>query len=196
MRAQVDHVSRRYAHELRRAVALGGLAMLIAGIVALTDTLTARSITVAPAALLVVGGAALAVRVALAPRSLWAGGLKGDLFLLGIALIAGGLIEMLHAIDLLFGDAPHLGLAATLAIGATWLLTRTSRGFRVEARVVGALRLVGGLMVVASGSALVGIAVGDAHGRPASVSMLLLAGAGLALVRAGTRTPAVGWQRL
>ena len=103
---------------------------------------------------------------------------------------------MLHAFDVLFGDAPHLGLAGALAIGAAWLMTCDSRGFRVDVRVVGALRLAGGLMVVAAGSALVAVGVGSPHGRLASISMLLLACAGLALVRAGTRTPAIGWQRL
>ena len=73
MRARVDHMSRRYAHELRRAAALGGLSILLAGVVALTDTLAVGSISIAPAALLVVGGAALAIRVAQAPRSIWAG---------------------------------------------------------------------------------------------------------------------------
>jgi hypothetical protein len=51
-------------------------------------------------------------------------------------------------------------------------------------------------MVVAAGSAFVAVGVGNPHGPMASVSMLLLACAGLALLRAGTRTPAVGWQRL
>jgi hypothetical protein len=170
--------------------------MLIAGVVALVDTLMAGSIGVAPAVLLAVGGVSLALRVAHAPRSIWAGGLKGDLFLLGIALALGGLIEGLHAFDVLLGNAPHLGLAGTLAIGAAWLLTNDSKRFRVEARVVGALRLVGGLMVIAAGSGFVAVGLGNPHGRLASVSMLLLACAGLALVRAGTRTPAVGWQRL
>jgi hypothetical protein len=122
--------------------------------------------------------------------------LKADLFLLGIAVALGGLIEMLHGFGVLFGNAPHLGLAATLALGSTWLLAGSSRGFRVEARVVAALRLAGGLMVIAAGSAFVSVGVGNPHGRMASVSMLLLACGGLALVRAGTRTPAVGWQRL
>jgi len=162
----------------------------------LIDTLMVGSISIAAAALLVVGGAALAIRVAQAPRSIWAGGLKGDLFLLGVALALGGLIEMLHAFGVLFGDAPHLGLAATLAIGAVWLLVGSPRGFRIEARVVGALRLVGGLLIVAAGSAFVAVGLGDPHDQLASVSMLLLACAGLALLRAGTRTPAVGWQRL
>ena len=189
-------MSRRYAHELRRAAALGGLSMLIAGVIAMVDALMTGSIRVAPAALLVVGGIALATRVAHAPRSIWAGGLKGDLFLLGVALALSGLIEGLHAVDVLFGNAPHLGLAATLAIGAAWLLTNDSRRFSVEARVVGALRLAGGLMILAAGSVFVAVGIGSPHGRLASVSMLFLACAGLALVRAGTRTPAVGWQRL
>jgi hypothetical protein len=170
--------------------------MLLAGAVATVDTLLAGSIGVAPACLLVVGGTALAFRVLHAPRSLWAGGLKADLFLLGVTLVVGGLIEMLHAVDLLLGSAPHLGLAGTLAIGATWLLTREARPFRVEARVIDALHLAAGLMVVAAASGLVAVGVGEPHGRLASVSMLLLACAGVALVRAGTRTPAVGWQRL
>ena len=170
--------------------------MLLAGVLATVDTLMAGSIGMEPAALLVVGGAALAFRVSHAPRSIWAGGLKADLFFLGMALSLGGLIEMLHAFDILFGRAPHLGLAGTLALGAAWLLTRDPRPFRVEERVIGALRLAGGLMVIAAGSGFVAVGIGNPHGRLASASMLLLACAGLALVRAGTRTPAVGWQRL
>ncbi|HSE81038.1 MAG TPA: hypothetical protein VLA87_04985 [Gaiellaceae bacterium] len=196
MRARVDDVSRRYAHELRQAAALGGLAVLLAGVVASMDTLMVGSIGIAPAALLMVGGAALALRVAHAPRSIWVGGLKGDLFFLGIVLALGGLIQMLHTLGVLFGDAPHLGVAATLATGAVWLLAGNSGRFKIEARVVAALQLVGSLMVFAACSAFVAVGLGDPHGQLASVSMILLACAGLALVWAGTRTPAVGWQRL
>ena len=135
-----------------------------------------------------VGGAALALRVAHAPRSIWVGGLKGDLFFLGIVLALGGLIQMLHTLGVLFGDAPHLGVAATLATGAVWLLAGDSGRFKIEARVVAALRLVGSLMVFAACSAFVAVGLGDPHGQLASVSMILLACAGLALVRAGTRT--------
>ena len=79
--------------------------MLIAGVVATVDTVMAGSIGVVPAGLLVVGGAALALRVSHAPRSIWAGGLKADLFLFGVALALGGVIEMLHAFDVLVGNA-------------------------------------------------------------------------------------------
>ena len=60
MRARADHVSRRYAHDLRRASALGGLSMMIAGVVATVDTLMVGSIGVASATLLVVGGGVVA----------------------------------------------------------------------------------------------------------------------------------------
>jgi hypothetical protein len=42
-------------------------------------------------------------------------------------------------------------------------------------------------MVVAAASGFVAVGLGNPHGRLASMSMLLLACAGLALVRAGTR---------
>jgi hypothetical protein len=170
--------------------------MLSAGLIAYLEALE-RGIAVAfSAAVLLAEGAAVAFRASRAPRPIRSGGLKADLFVLGIALTVGGAIELVHTLDLLLGSTPHLGVAASLAAGAAWLLTGHNRGFKVEARVTGALRLAGVLLVVSAGSLFVAVGIGEPHGGVTDVSMLVLAASGLALIRAGVRTPAVGWQRL
>lgn len=170
--------------------------MAIAGTVAAVDSVMGGGLGVVPPALLVSGGAAVAFRASRAPRSLWSGGLKADFFLLGLALALGGLIELLHVFDLLPGDAPHLALAGALALAAAWLLTGESRRFKVEARVIGALRVSGFFLVVSAAIRVLAVGLGEAHGQATILSMVLLAVAGLALIRACTRTQAVGWQRL
>jgi hypothetical protein len=108
--------------------------MLVAGLVASLEVLERGTVVALSDALLLAGGAAVAVRASRAPRPIQSGGLKAGLFMLGLALALGGAIELLHALKLLFGNAPHLGLAGSLAAGAAWLLTKHIRGFKVEAR--------------------------------------------------------------
>jgi hypothetical protein len=170
--------------------------MLSSGLVASLEALQRGIVVAVSAVVLLAGGAAVALRASRAPRPMRSGGPKADLFIFGLALAVGGTVELLHALNLLFGNAPHLGLAASLAAGAAWLLTGHNRGFKVEARVTGALRLAGVLLVVSAGSLFVAVGIGEPHGRVTDVSMLVLAASGLVLIRAGVRTPAVGWQRL
>jgi hypothetical protein len=189
-------VSRLHARELRRAATFGGAAMLVAGAIASVDALMKGSIGAVSPSLLLGGGAVVAFRASRARRSIWAGGLKADLFLLGVALAVGGLVELLHALGVLAGNPPHLGLAGALAVGAAWLLTGENRPAGVEARVIGALRISGVVLTLSATSRFVGVGIGEPHGHSSGLSMLLLSVAGLALFRAGVRTPALGWQRL
>jgi hypothetical protein len=170
--------------------------MLFGGVIAAVDILLQGRIGVAWSALFLVGGLIVFARALRAPRPLRSGGLKRDLAVLGVALASGALFETLHILGLLAGSLYHVALASGLGIGAALLLTSENRRFAIEARVVGSLRLAAALLFVAAAVRLAAVGAGAAHGRLGALSMIALAAAGLVLVRAGTRTPSVAWQRL
>jgi hypothetical protein len=193
---RTEPVSWRQAKELRRGAAIGGLALLVAGTLASVDFLLKGSIGALPSIILVAAGTAIAVRATRAPRPLGSGGLKDDFLVLGLSLALGGSIETIHAVGVLYGPRSHLGLAAALAIASAWLLTGGRSSSRAHAQVVGAVRVFAALLMFSAVSRFVAFGFGEPHGELAGISMILLAAAGGALLRAGTRTPALAWQRV
>jgi hypothetical protein len=193
---RAEPISWRHARELRRGAAVGGLALLVAGTLASVDFLLKGSIGTLPSIILVAAGAAIALRATRAPRPLGSGGLKDDFFVLGLALAVGGSIETIHAVGVLYGAGSHLGLAAALAVASAWLLTGGGGSSRTHAQVVGAVRVFAALLMFSAASRFLALGLGDPHGELAGISTILLAAAGGALLRAGTRTPALAWQRV
>jgi hypothetical protein len=171
--------------------------LLIAGTLAAIDPSVPSHIDPLWSALLAVGTLVAVVFAVRAPRPLRSGGLKLDLVFLGGTLFAGSTVETAHAVGILDATAYHAALAAAIGIPAALLLGLEGRPFPVEMRVVWMLRVAAFMLVLAAAGMFFALGFGVHREDVLGVApMIVLAVAGLAFTRAGTRTPPLGWHRL
>ncbi len=198
MQESADGIARRHARELRAAVTAGGALTVLGGILAATDgALGAGVLEPVWSAILAVAGAALGLHAARAPRPAVTSVLKRDLTLAGLALVAGGVAELLHALGVARPALFHLLLAASLgSMGGLLATVYGDVSSRDELRVIHAVRVTGALFVLAALIRVFLVSVGDVHGPPGGVSMVLLSLAGLALVRTAQLTSVSAWKQL
>lgn len=194
---EVTHLrDRRRAGMLRAAALVLGCVLFLSGLVGAVESYLHPGLHGAASVLVGGVGLSLAVSALSAPRPETAARLWRDFAVVGAALAIGALLESLHHFDVLVSPLYHLGLAAAVGVVAAWLGT-VNHGESVEEQaVLRRLRGVGIALVVSAGLRFFAVSAEQGHGAAASASMLLIALAGLLLVRLTFATPRSSWARL
>lgn len=195
MHGGLDGLQRRHARSLRAGVTAGGLALVLAGVLAAADGAFGVG-GLAPAWSAVLAGAG-AVLIVPAVMTSGEGSPGNDLVLIGAALVLGGVAEFLHGISVVESGLLHFLLAASLAAAAAVLLTMKRGEFSPEElRVVHALRVTGTIFALAAAVRLFVVWIDGAHELAGGVSMLLMVLAGIGLLRTARSTPPSAWREL
>jgi hypothetical protein len=197
VRLDASHVSRRHARELRRASSAAGVSLVVAGALAAVDPSVEQHIHALWSLVLAAGGLVVVAFAIRAPRPLRSGGLKFAFFLFGGVVSSGALVETGHALGILGASEYHAALAGAIGLPAAFLVTLPGRPFPVETRVVRILRFAAAVLVLAAAGLFFALGLGAHREQSVAIApMVLVAVAGVALLRAGTRTPPLGWHRL